>query len=104
MSASKQPQQKDKGKAIQIAADYQLQIPAQNQFTPLSANFQPLPYKAAVTNPSPSNPTDAYVIQHTEHLLLTCCKPPPPTNIIPSIVQKTIRSNHDFATDDLHKT
>ena len=62
MSASKQPQKKDKGKAIQTVADYQLQIPTQNQFTPLSANFPPLPYKATVTNPSPSNQTDAYVI------------------------------------------
>jgi len=104
MSASKQPQKKDKGKVIQTAADYQLQILTQSQFTPLSANFPPLPYKAAVTNPSPSNPADAYVIRHTEHLLLTSCKPPPPTNIIPSIVQKTFGSNHHFATDDLRKT
>ena len=35
MSASKQPQKKDKGKANQTTADYQLQIPTQNQFTPL---------------------------------------------------------------------
>ena len=103
MSASKQPQQKDKGKAIQIAADYQLQMPTQNQFTPLSANFPPLPYKAVVTNPSPSNPVDAYVIRHTKHLLLNTCKPPPPTNIIPIIVQKTFVSNHHFATDNLRK-
>jgi len=104
MSARKQLQKKDKGKAIQTAADYQLQIPTQNQFTPLSANFPPLPYKAAVTTPSPSNPADAYVIRRTEHLLLTSCKPPPPTNIIPSIVQKTFGSNDRSATDDLHKT
>ena len=104
MSSSKQPQKKDKGKTVQTAADYQLQIPTQNQFSPLTTNFPPLPYKAAVTNPSPSNSADSYVIRHTEHLLLTSCKPPPPTNIISSIVQKIFRPNHHFATDDLRKT
>jgi len=84
---SKQPNKKDKGKAVQKAEDYQLQIPVQNQFTPLT-NFPPLPYKNAVTNPSLSNSTNDYVIRFTEHLLLTSCKPPPPTNIISSIVQK----------------
>jgi len=46
---SKQPNKKDKGKAVQKAEDYRLQIPVQNQFTPLT--FPPLPYKTAVTNP-----------------------------------------------------
>jgi len=57
-----------------------------------------------VTNPSPSNTTDSYVIRHTEHLLLTSCKPPPSNNIISSIVQKIFGPNHQFATDDLRKT
>ena len=87
MSSGK-PNKKDKDKAIQRAEDYQLQIPTQNQFTPLTqTQFPPLPYKTVVTNPSPSNPADTYVIRFTEHLLLTSCKPPPPTNIISSIVQ-----------------
>ena len=85
---SKQPNKKNKGKAVQKAEDYQLQILVQNQFTPLT-NFPPLPYKHAVTNPSSSNSTNDYVIRFTEYLLLTSCKPPPPTNIISSIVQKT---------------
>jgi len=87
MSSSKN--KKDKGKAIQKAEDYQLQIPTQNQFAPLQTQFPPLPYKTAVTNPSSSTPADAYIIRHIEHLLLTSCKPPPPTNIISSITQKT---------------
>ena len=97
MSSSK-PNKKDKGQAIQKAEDYQLQVPTQNQFFPLT-NFHPLPYKSAVTNPSSSN-SDAYIIRFTEHLLLTNCKPPPPTNIISSIVQKTFGTKH-YATDDL---
>jgi len=84
MSSSKHPQKKDKGKAVQRAEDYQLQIPTQNQFTPLN-NFPPLLNKTAVTNPSSSNSANAYVVRHIEHLLLTSCKPPPPTNIISSI-------------------
>jgi len=67
------------------------------------ANFPPLPYKNAVTNPSSSNPINDYVIRFIEHLLLTSCKPPSPTNIISSIVQKTFDTNQ-FATDDLSKT
>ena len=103
MSSGK-PNKKDKGKAVQRAEDYQLQIPTQNQFTPLTqTQFPPLPYKTVVTNPSPSNPADAYVIRFTEYLLLTSCKPPPPTNIISTIVQKTFGTKH-FATDDLRKT
>jgi len=102
MSSSKHLQKKDKGKAVQRAEDYQLQIPTQNQFTLLN-NFLPLPYKTAVTNPSPSNAADAYVVRHTEHLLLTSCKPPPPTNIISSITQKTFRPNQ-FATDDIGRS
>jgi len=43
------------------------------------------------------------MIFFTEHLLLTSCKPPPPTNIISDIVQKSFGPNH-FATDDLRKT
>ena len=76
-------------------------MPTQKQFLPLT-NFPPLPYKSAVTNHSSSN-SDAYVIRFTEHLLLTSCKPPPPTNIISSIVQKTYGTKH-YATDDLRKT
>jgi len=91
-----------KGKAVQKAEDYQLQIPTQNQFTPL-ANFPPLPYKNAVTNPSSSNPTNDYIVRFSEHLLLTSCKPPSPTNIISSIVQNTFGKNQ-FATDGLRKT
>jgi len=44
MSSSKP--KKDKGKAIQKDEDYQLQVPVQNQFTPLT--FLPLPYKLAL--------------------------------------------------------
>jgi len=102
MSSSKHPTKKDKGKAVQKAEDYQLQIPTQNQFTPLT-NFPPLPYKNVVTNPSSSNPTNDYIIRFTEHLLLTSCKPPPSTNIISSIVQKIFGANQ-FSTDDLRKT
>jgi len=36
-------------------------------------------------------------------LLLTSCKPPSPTNIISSIIQKTFGSHH-FVTDDLRKS
>jgi len=101
MSSSKN--KKDKGKAIQEAEDYQLQVPVQNQFAPLSQNqFPPLPYKTAVTNPSSSHSADAYLIRYNEHLLLTSCKPPPLTNIISNIVQKSF-GNHHFATDDLRK-
>jgi len=98
---TKQPNRKHKGKALQKAEDYQLQIPVQNQFTPLT--FPPLPYKNAVTNPSSSRSTNDYVINFTEHLLLTSCKPPHPTNIISSIVQKTFGTNH-FATNNLRMT
>ena len=102
MSSSKP--KKDKGKAIQRAEDYQLQVPTQNQFTPLAqTQFPPLPYKNAITNPSPSNTAEAYMIRFTEHLLLTSCKPPAPTNIISEIVQKTFGVQH-FATDDLRKS
>ena len=101
---SKQPNKKDKGKAIQRAEDYQLTIPTQNQFTPLAqTQFPPLPYKNAITNPSSSNTAEAYLIRFTEHLLLTSCKPPAPTNIISDIVQKTF-GVHQFATDDLRKS
>jgi len=103
MSSSKNPGKKDKGKAVQKAEDYQLQIPTKNQFSPL-ANFPPLPYKTAITNPAPpTNPNDAYIVRHVKHLLLTSCKTLPPTNVIPSILQKTFGANH-FATDDLHRT
>ena len=78
MSSSKI--KKDKGKGIQKAEDYQLQVPVQNQFAPLT--FPPLPYKQAVTNPTSSSSTNEYTIRFMEHLLLTSCKPPPPTNII----------------------
>jgi len=102
MSSSKN--KKDEGKTIQKAEDYQLQIPVQNQFAPLTqTQFLPLPYKTAVTNPSLSSSTNDYIICFTEHLLLTSCKPPPPTNIISSIIQKTFGPHH-FATDDLRKS
>jgi len=101
--SSSTPTKKDKGKAIQKAEDYQLQVPVQNKFAPLSQNqFPPLPYKTAVTNPSSSQSADAYLIRYNEHLLLTSCKPPPPTNIISNIVQKSF-GNHHSATDDLRK-
>jgi len=49
MSLSKP--KKDKGKAIQRAEDYQLTIPTQNQFQPLTqTQFPPLPYKNAIMN------------------------------------------------------
>jgi len=99
MNSSKN--KKDKGKAIQKAEDYQLQVPVQNQFTPLA--FPPLPYKQAVTNPTSSSATNEYTIRFTEHLLLTSYKPPPPTNIIFSIVQKSF-GRHHFAMDDLSKS
>jgi len=103
MSSSKRSGEKHKGKAVQKAADYQLQVPTKNQFLPL-ANFPPLPYKTVVTNPAPSsNPNDAYIVRHVEHLLLTSCKTLPPTNVIPSIIQKTYGSSH-FAIDDLRRT
>jgi len=74
MSSSKHPSKKDKGKEVQKAEDYQLQVSTKNQFLPL-ANFLPLPYKTTVTNPAPSsNPNDAYIIRHAEHLLLISCK------------------------------
>ena len=103
MSTSKNPGKKDKGKAVQKTEDYQLQIPTKIQLQPLT-NFPPLPYKTAVTNPAPSaNPNDAYIVRHVEHLLLTSCKTLPPTNVIPSILQKTFGPNH-YATDDFHRT
>jgi len=103
MSSRKHPSKKDKGKAVQKAKDYQLQVPTKNQFLPL-ANFPPLPYKTAVTNLAPSlNSNYAYIVCHIEHLLLTSCKTLSPTNVIPSILQKTFGSNH-FATDDFHRT
>ena len=104
MSSSKNKNKKDKGKAIQKAEDYQLQIPVQNQFTPLTqTQFLPLSYKTAVTNPNSSSSTNDYMIRFIEHILLTSCKPPPPTNIIPSITQKTF-GPHQFSTDDLRKS
>jgi len=103
MSSSKNPGKKDKGKAVQKAEDYQLQVPTKNQFLPLQ-NFPPLPYKTAVTNSAPfPNPNDAYIVCHVEHLLLTSCKTLPQTNVISSIVQKTF-SSIDYATDDPLRT
>ena len=102
MSSRKHPGKKDKGKAVQRAEAYQLQVPTKNQFLPLT-NFPPLPYKIAVTNPTPSNPNNAYVFRHIEHLLLTSCKTLPTTNVIPNIIQKTFGSTH-FATDNLRRT
>ena len=99
--SSSEPTKKDKGKAIQKVEDYQLQVPVQNQFAPLA--FPPLPYKQTVTNPTSSSSTNEYTTRFTEHLLLTSCKPPPPTNIIASIVQKSF-GRHHFATDDLRKS
>ena len=62
MSSSKS--KKDKGKAIQKAEDYQLQVPTQNQFTPLTqTQFPPLPYKSAVTNPTASPSVNDYTIR-----------------------------------------
>jgi len=103
MSSSKNPSKKDKGKAVQKAEDYQLQVPTKNQFLPLQ-NFPPLPYKTAVSNPAPSpNSNDAYIVCHVEHLLLTSCKTLPQTNVISSILQKTFGSIH-YATDEPRRT
>jgi len=102
MSSSKNPNKKDKGKAVQKAEDYQLSVPTKNQFSPLD-KFRPLPYKTAVTHPAPSNPNDAYIVRHIEHLLLTSCKSLPPTNIISSILQKTFGVFH-YARDDPQRT
>ena len=66
-------------------------------------NLSTSPYKQAVTNPTSSSSTNEYTIRFTEHLLLTSCKPPLPTNIISSIVQKSF-GRHQFATDDLRKS
>jgi len=49
---------KDEGKGIQKAEDYQLQIPTYNTFLPL-VNFPPLPYKTVVSNP-PQNQLMTY--------------------------------------------
>ena len=62
-----------------------------------------LPYKTVVTNPSPSSSTNDYMTRFIEHILLTSCKPPSPTNIISSVIQKTF-GLHQFATDDLRKS
>jgi len=43
---SKQPQKKDKGKAIQTAADYQLQIATQNQLTIPAITIQSRSHKS----------------------------------------------------------
>ena len=91
-----------KGKAVQKAEDYQLQVPTKNQFLSLN-KFPPLPYKMAVINPAPSNPNDAYIGRHIEHLLFTSYKTLPTTNIIPSITQKTFGPHH-FATVDLRRS
>jgi len=61
MSSSKNPNKKDKGKAVQKAEDYQVSMPTKNQFAPLD-KFRPLPYKTVVTHPAPSNPNDAYIV------------------------------------------
>ena len=101
MSSSKQ--KKDKGKAVQRVEDYQLQIPTQNQFTPLN-NFPPLPYKTAVTNPSPSNSADAYVIRHIEHLLLTSCNPLLQQISFPVSHKKhLLQTNSQQMISDVHK-
>jgi len=63
---SKQPNKKGKGKAVQKAEDYQLQIPVQNQFAPSTqTQFPSLPYKTAVINPTLSSSTNDYIIPFT---------------------------------------
>ena len=95
----KNPGKKDEGKSVQSVEDYQLQVPIKNQFLPLS-NFPPLPYKSVVSLPPPSpGQNNSYVPRYIEHLFLTSYKNIPNTNVTPSIIQKTVGSNH-FATDD----
>jgi len=68
MSSSKNQGRKDKGKAVQEAEDYQLQVPTKNQFQPLS-NFPPLPYKTIVSLPPPSpGENNSYVPRHVEQV------------------------------------
>jgi len=80
MSSSKD-KSKDKGKGIRRAENYQLQVPIQNQFLPLT-KLLPLPYKAIVSKPS-TKPTqdNAYYVRHTKHLFLTSYKTSPSPDI-----------------------
>ena len=94
---------RDKGKGIQGAEDYQLQISTQNQFSPLP-NFPPLSYKNAITSPSTQHTQDnCYVTRHTEHLFLTTHKTTPSADLLKRMIQKSFGTNH-FATDDSGKT
>jgi len=99
MSSSKNQEKKDKGKGVEKAKDYQLQVPTKNQLLPLS-NFPPLPYKSGVTLPPPSSgQNNSYVPRHIEHLFLTSYKTIPNTNVTTSIISKTFGNKH-FATND----
>jgi len=103
MSSSKNQGRKDKGKAVQEAEDYQLQVPIKNQFQPLS-NFLPLPYKTIVSLPPPSpGENNSYVPRHVEHLYLSSFKSIPNTNVTHSIIQKTFGTKH-YAADDFRRT
>jgi len=102
MSSSKNQGKRDKGKGVQKAEYYQLQVPTKNQFLPLS-NFPPLPYKSVVTLP-PSSPgqNNSYVPRHIEHLFLMSFKTIPNTNVTASIIQKTFGNKHFVINDPRH--
>ena len=91
MSSNKN-KEKDKGKGIRRAEDYQLkvpiQIPTHNQFQTL-ADFPPLPCKTVVSNPA-TKPTleNSYVVRHTKHLFLTNYKCMPSSEVIKPLIKK----------------
>jgi len=96
---------KDKGKGIQKAKDYHLEIPIKipthNQFQTL-ANFPPFSYKTMVsklvTKPTIDN---TYYVRHTEYLFLTSYKTIPSPDILKALIQRTFGKKY-FSTDD-HK-
>jgi len=94
---------KGKGKEIQKAEDYQLQIPTHNTFLPL-VNFPPLPYKTIVSNP-PTKLTrhNTYLVRHTGHLFLTNYQTAPSSETPKLLIQKTFGKSH-FPCDDPLKT
>ena len=89
MSTSKNPE-KDKGKGIRRAEDYQLevpiQLPTQNHFQAL-VNFPPLPCKTILSKPPTKPATDnTCYIRHTKHLFLTNYKTIPSPDIIKPLI------------------
>ena len=88
---------KNKGKGIQKAKDYQLEVPSKipthNQFQTL-ANFSPLSYKTIVSKPAAKPVCDnTYQIRHTEHLFLNSYKTIPSPEIIKPLIQRTFGKN-----------